>query len=191
MYGVSQTSLQTILLTARCEVEVIHDRHDTLFGGRLPAPNIHTLGTLVNFVLDHHCDLGIATDGDADRLGVIDDKGQFVHPNKLLVLLYYYLLKYRGWRGPAVRNNSTTHLLDKVAAGFGQACYEVPVGFKYVSAKWRKPVRLSAVNHPGFNRQRTYPRERRYLCRHDFNRNGRGYRKAFIRIVQRNHRSVW
>ena len=135
MYGVSQTSLQTILLTARCEVEVIHDRHDTLFGGRLPAPNIHTLGTLANFVLDHHCDLGIATDGDADRLGVIDDNGQFVHPNKLLVLLYYYLLKYRGWRGPAVRNNSTTHLLDKVAAGFGQSCYEVPVGFKYVSAK--------------------------------------------------------
>ena len=77
----------------------------------------------------------MATDGDADRLGVIDEKGGFIHPNTLLVLLYYYLIKYRGWQGPCVRNNSTTHLLDRVAAGLGQACYEVPVGFKYVSAK--------------------------------------------------------
>ena len=87
-------------------------------------------------VLDRYrCDLGIATDGDADRLGVIDDEGHFVHPNKLLVLLYYYLVKYRGWTGPCVRNNSTTHLLDRVAEGLGQKCYEVPVGFKWVSAK--------------------------------------------------------
>ena len=103
MYGVSQTCLRTILMTCRCDVEVIHDRHDTLFGGKLPAPNAATLIPLSNFVLDSGCDLGVATDGDADRLGVIDD--------------------------------STTHLLDRVAQGLGQTCYEVPVGFKYVSAK--------------------------------------------------------
>ena len=135
MYGVSQTCLRTILMTCRCDLEVIHDRHDTLFGGKLPAPNAHTLVQLANFVTDRRCDLGVATDGDADRLGVIDEKGGFIHPNTLLVLLYYYLIKYRGWQGPCVRNNSTTHLLDRVAAGLGQACYEVPVGFKYVSAK--------------------------------------------------------
>ena len=135
MYGVSQTCLRTILMTCRCDLEVIHDRHDTLFGGKLPAPNAHTLVQLSNFVTDRHCDLGVATDGDADRLGVIDETGGFIHPNTLLVLLYYYLVKYRGWQGPCVRNNSTTHLLDRVAAGLGQACYEVPVGFKYVSAK--------------------------------------------------------
>ena len=136
MYGVSQTSLSMILMTCRCDLEVIHDRHDTLFGGKLPAPNEETLGPLAAVVMDRcRCDLGIATDGDADRLGVIDDEGQFVHPNKLLVLLYYYLVKYRGWKGPCVRNNSTTVLLDRVAAGLGQRCYEVPVGFKWVSAK--------------------------------------------------------
>ena len=135
MYGVSQTCLRTILMTCRCDVEVIHDRHDTLFGGKLPAPNAATLIPLSNFVLDSRCDLGIATDGDADRLGVIDEKGGFIHPNTLLVLLYYYLVKYRGWQGPCVRNNSTTHLLDRVAEGLGQKCYEVPVGFKYISAK--------------------------------------------------------
>ena len=136
MYGVSQTCLSMILMTCRCDLEIIHDRHDTLFGGKLPAPNEDTMGPLASVVLDRYrCDLGIATDDDADRLGVIDSRGQFVHPNKLLVLLYYYLVKYRGWQGPCVRNNSTTHLLDRVAEGLGQQCYEVPVGFKYVSAK--------------------------------------------------------
>ena len=108
MYGVSQTCLRTILMTCRCDVDVIHDRHDTLFGGKLPAPNAATLTHLASFVLDRSCDLGLATDGDADRLGVIDEQGGFIHPNTLLVLLYYYLVKYRGWQGPCVRNNSTT-----------------------------------------------------------------------------------
>ncbi len=135
MYGVSETSLKTILMTARCEVETIHERHDTLFGGKLPAPTAETLRTLQNYVIDRRCDLGIATDGDADRIGVIDDKGNFLHPNDILVLLYYYLVKYKGWHGAAVRNICTTHLLDRVAESFGQSCYEVPVGFKHISAK--------------------------------------------------------
>lgn len=135
MYGVSETSLKTILLSARCDVETINERHDTLFGGKLPAPTAGTLKDLQNFVLDKHCDLGIATDGDADRIGVIDDKGRFLHPNDILVLLYYYLLKYKGWKGPVVRNICTTHRLDKLAESFGEKCYEVPVGFKHVSSK--------------------------------------------------------
>lgn len=135
MYGVSETSLKTILMTARCEVETIHERHDTLFGGKLPAPTAQTLRALQNYVLDRRCDLGIATDGDADRIGVIDDKGNFLHPNDILVLLYYYLVKYKGWHGAAVRNICTTHLLDRVAESFGESCYEVPVGFKHISAK--------------------------------------------------------
>lgn len=138
MYGVSKTALQTVLLTVRCHVDVIHDRHDTLFGGRLPAPNAATLNSLRNYVSEHHCDIGLATDGDADRLGVIDDKAEFLHPNKILVLLYYYLLRYKGWRGPAVRNVATTHLLDRIAEDFGQACYEVPVGFKHISGKMQQ-----------------------------------------------------
>ena len=135
MYGVSQSSLRTILLTCRCDVDVIHEQHDTLFGGRMPAPSAEALRLLSNYVTENRCSLGLATDGDADRLGVIDEQGNYLHPNTLLVLLYYYLVKYRGWTGPCVRNNSTTHLLDRVAADFGQQCYEVPVGFKHISAK--------------------------------------------------------
>ncbi|MDO5134698.1 MAG: phosphoglucomutase/phosphomannomutase family protein [Eubacteriales bacterium] len=138
MYGVSQTSLKTILSVARCEVETIHERHDTLFGGKLPAPNAATLRTLQNYVLDRGCHIGIATDGDADRIGIIDDRGRFLHPNDILVLLYHYLLCHKGWKGPAVRNISTTHRLDKVAQSFGQVCYEVPVGFKYISSKMQE-----------------------------------------------------
>ena len=135
MYGVSETSLKTILLTARCDVSTIHDRHDTLFGGKLPSPSAETLKSLQNYVIDRQCDIGIATDGDADRIGVIDDTGHFLHPNDIVVLLYYYLVKYKGRKGDAVRNIATTHMLDRVAESFGQKCYEVPVGFKYISAK--------------------------------------------------------
>jgi len=135
MYGVGHSSLRTILLTCRCDVDVIHEQHDTLFGGRMPAPSADALKLLSTYVVDNRCHLGIATDGDADRLGVIDENGEYLHANTLLVLMYYYFLQYRGWRGPCVRNNSTTHLLDRVAADFGQKCHEVPVGFKYISAK--------------------------------------------------------
>ena len=135
MFGVSKTALQTILMTARCDVDVIHERRDALFGGRLPAPNTKTLASLQRFVEENQCDIGIATDGDADRLGIIDDKCEFLHPNKILVILYYYLLKYKGWHGSAVRNIATTHLLDAIAKEFGEQCYEVPVGFKHVSTK--------------------------------------------------------
>lgn len=138
MYGVSQTSMKTILSTARCELDIIHETHDTLFGRRMPAPSKDSLTELCTYVTEMECDLGIATDGDADRLGVIDDKGRYLHANDILVLLYYYLLKYRGWRGPAVRNVATTHVLDRMAEAFGEKCYEVPVGFKYISAKMQE-----------------------------------------------------
>lgn len=138
MYGVSQTSIKTILSTARCEIDVIHGVHDTLFGRRMPAPSRDSLTELRTYVTEMNCDMGIATDGDADRLGVIDDEGCYLEPNEILVLLYYYLLKYRGWRGPAVRNVATTHRLDRMAEDFGEICYEVPVGFKYISAKMQE-----------------------------------------------------
>jgi phosphomannomutase len=135
MFGVSKVAIQTVLLTCRCEVDVIHDQHDTSFGGRMPSPTEDTLRHLKTMVIEKKYDLGIGTDGDADRLGIIDEKGAFIHPNKIMSMLYYYLLKYKKWRGPVVRNIATTHLLDRIAAQFGERCYEVPVGFKYISSK--------------------------------------------------------
>lgn len=138
MYGVSQIAMKTILSTARCEIDLIHEAHDTLFGRRMPAPSAGALTELCTYVREMECDLGIATDGDADRLGVVDDTGKYLHANDILVLLYYYLLKYKGWHGPAVRNVATTHMLDRMAESFGEVCYEVPVGFKHISAKMQE-----------------------------------------------------
>ncbi|MCR4656125.1 MAG: phosphoglucomutase/phosphomannomutase family protein [Lachnospiraceae bacterium] len=135
MYGVSETSIKTILITSRCEVETIHGQHDTLFGGKLPAPNKDRMRALSYTVLENDYDIGIATDGDADRIGVVDDKGRYLTPNDILVLLYYYLVKYKGKRGPVVKNLCTTAMLDRLAESFGEKCYEVPVGFKHISAK--------------------------------------------------------
>ena len=134
MFGVSLTGLQTILYTARCDIDVINDRHDAFFGRHLPAPNPETLVDLQYAVKEHRADVGIATDGDADRLGIIDENGRYVTANETLALLYYYLMEYKGWRGAAVRNIATTHLLDRIASAYGQECVEVPVGFKHISA---------------------------------------------------------
>lgn len=135
MYGVSETSIKTILITARCNVDTIHGNHDTLFGRRMPAPNLAAMRELATYVVDKECDLGIATDGDADRIGIIDNCGNYLSPNDVLVLLYWYLVKYRGMKGPCVRNLCTTHRLDRLAESFGETCYEVPVGFKWISSK--------------------------------------------------------
>jgi len=135
MFGVGKAALNTILTSGRCDLEIIHQEHDTLFGHKVPAPSEERLGLLRHSVIDLEYDMGLAMDGDADRLGVIDEKGNYLHPNDILVLLYYYLLKYKGWQGPVVRNLATTHRLDAIAAKFGQQCYEVPVGFKHISAK--------------------------------------------------------
>jgi phosphomannomutase len=101
----------------------------------MPAPAADALHHLQNYVVERKYDLGIATDGDADRLGVIDDTGRYLHPNDILVLMYYYLLHNKKQHGPVVRNISTTHRLDRLAKRYGEVCYEVPVGFKYISAK--------------------------------------------------------
>ena len=135
MYGVSEPALKTILITARCDVDTLHGNHDTLFGRQMPAPNPEAMRELSNYVIRNQCDMGIATDGDADRIGIIDDKGRYLSPNDVLVLLYWYLVKYRGMKGPCVRNLCTTHVLDQLAESFGEKCYEVPVGFKWISAK--------------------------------------------------------
>ena len=138
MHGVSKTSLSIILNSARCEVDIINDRHDTLFGGKLPSPASATLHKLQDMVVTQGYDLGIATDGDADRIGIVDEFGSFIHPNLLIALLYFYLLEYKNWKGGVVRNLSTTHLLDAIAKDHNEEAIETPVGFKHISENMEK-----------------------------------------------------
>lgn len=136
MFGVATNAIQTILLTARCRVDLIHQQHDPLFGSELPAPDTLTMRQLQVMVTNgyYHYHLGIATDGDADRLGVVDEKGEYVDSHRILALVYYYLLKYKHMRGDVVRNVATSMMVDRIAEAYGEQSWEVPVGFKYVTA---------------------------------------------------------
>jgi len=135
MHGSGTYPLQVIFHTARCTIDTINLNKDAYFGGMMPAPTEQTLKMLSDMVIKGGYDLGIAMDGDGDRLGIIDKSGRYIGANKILCMLYYYLVKYKGWRGPVVRNMSSTHMLDRIAEFFGEICYEVPVGFKYISSK--------------------------------------------------------
>lgn len=135
MHGSGTYPLLVIFHTARCTIDTININKDAYFGGQMPAPSEKSLSHLHNAVVEGGYDLGIAMDGDGDRLGVIDPSGRYINANEILCMLYYYLVKHKGWKGPVVRNLATTHMLDKIAESFGEVCYEVPVGFKYISSK--------------------------------------------------------
>ncbi len=134
MHGSGTYPLMVILQSTRCTVDLINDNKDAYFGGGIPAPTATRLTDLRYRVVEGKYDLGIAFDGDGDRLGVVDADGTYIDANEILCLLYYYLRAVKGWTGSAVRNLATTHMLDKIARSFGEECYEVPIGFKYISA---------------------------------------------------------
>jgi phosphomannomutase len=115
-------------------VTFIHERRDPLFGGRSPAPNLQALQLLITHIREGGYDLGLATDGDADRIAIVDEQGEYITVNDTLLLLYWYLHEIRGERGGVVRNLATTHMLDRLSARFGETCHEVPVGFKHIAA---------------------------------------------------------
>lgn len=134
MYGVGQLTLDIILTEARCRVSFIHERHNPLFGGRSPAPDLDALQQLIGTIQEGKYDLGLATDGDADRIAIVDELGNYISTNDILLLVYWYMHEVRGERGGVVRNLATTHLLDRMAAKFGEKSVEVPVGFKHIAA---------------------------------------------------------
>jgi len=135
MHGSGTYPLQVIFHTARCTIDTLNLNKDAYFGGLMPAPTEKTLNKLRDQVIQGDYDFGIAMDGDGDRLGIIDKSGRYISANEILCMLYYYLVKIKGWKGPVVRNVCTTHMLDRIAESFGEKCYEVPVGFKYISSK--------------------------------------------------------
>lgn len=134
MHGSGAYPLLTIFYTARCTIDTMNINKDAYFGGMMPAPSEKSLSALRDKVVQEGYDLGIAMDGDGDRLGIIDKNGRYISANEILCMLYYYLVKYKGWKGGVVRNLATTHMLDRIAESFGEKCYEVPVGFKYISS---------------------------------------------------------
>lgn len=132
LWGTGRGYLDRILRDHGLEVETIHDWRDVTFGGKSPEPSEKQVGELVEAVRSGGCRLGLATDGDADRFGVIDGDGSFVQPNHLIAVLTDYLAESRGWKLGVARSVATSHLVDRVAADRGLKLYETPVGFKYI-----------------------------------------------------------
>jgi phosphoglucomutase len=132
LWGTGRGYLDEILRTHGLEVETIHNWRDVLFGGRSPEPEASHLEELREVVVSKQCVLGLATDGDADRFGIIDSNGSFITPNQLIALLFDYLVESREWSGGAARSVATSHLVDRVALARGLPVYETPVGFKYI-----------------------------------------------------------
>jgi alpha-D-glucose phosphate-specific phosphoglucomutase len=132
LYGSAQGYLDLLLRDAGCEVNVLHSWRDPNFGGRSPEPSEDNLQELAFQVAETGAHLGLATDGDADRFGLVDADGSFLEPNYFLGLLLYHLVKTRGWTGGVARSVATSHLVDAVARHLHLPVYETPVGFKYI-----------------------------------------------------------
>src|SRR5438067_8138266 len=132
LYGTSRDYLDYFLLESGVEVKIIHNYRDPYFGGFSPECSEKNLGELRKVVTDEKFDLGLSTDGDADRFGIIDDRNRFVSPNVVLALLALYLKRYRNIPGGLARSVATTHLIDAIARKLDIPLYETPVGFKYI-----------------------------------------------------------
>ncbi len=132
LYGTARDYLDYFLLEAGVELKIIHNYRDPYFGGFAPECNEKNLSELRKIVTAEKFDLGLATDGDADRFGVIDERNRFVSPNTILALLAVYLKRYREIPGGLARSVATTHLIDAIAKKLDVPLYETPVGFKYI-----------------------------------------------------------
>jgi phosphomannomutase len=149
IYSTSRGYLDTVLAHCGCETESFHTYRDVLFGGGMPEPKGEQLIGLVEAVKKDHADIGLATDGDSDRFGIVDEQGNFLTPNAVLLLLARHLVKNRGKRGAIVRTVATTHLLDNLAVKYGLDLYETAVGFKHVGEKMREATVLIGGEESG------------------------------------------
>ncbi len=139
LYGTARDYLDTLLDEAGCRVERLHHHPDPLFGGRPPEPSRANIPELIERVgADPSLHLGLATDGDADRFGIVDRGGRFIEPNAFLGLLFDYLVRERGLQGGVARSVATTHFLDAIARDLDRPVFETPVGFKFIGDLIRK-----------------------------------------------------
>ena len=133
MHGAASTLLAEILSGGATRVVSLRTERDALFGGVNPEPIAANLAAASESVVKDGCDLAVAQDGDADRLGILDRKGRFVSPHRVLALLLLHAFRRRGLSGGIARTFSTSFLIDRVASGLGARLYETPIGFKYVA----------------------------------------------------------
>jgi phosphomannomutase len=132
MWGSARGYSDALLREAGVAVATVHDTRDVLFGGHAPEPGDDLLGDLRQKMRETGAGIGIATDGDADRFGIVDEDGTFLQPNYIIALLFDYLVETRGWNNGVGKSVATTNLINALAEKFKIDLYETPVGFKYI-----------------------------------------------------------
>ncbi|MCK9582134.1 MAG: phosphoglucomutase/phosphomannomutase family protein [Endomicrobiales bacterium] len=133
LYGAGIGYMQSLLGSSKINIIEIHGNADPLFGGIHPEPIEHNLGDLKLAVKQSAAAAGLSTDGDADRIGVVDDKGNYLTPHQIFPLILYYLTKYKGLKGKVVQALSLGYLSKRIAAAYSLPFEEVPIGFKYIA----------------------------------------------------------
>ena len=132
MWGAARGYSDELLRGAGVQVATVHDYRDVLFGGHAPEPDDHLLEDLRTKMRETGAQIGIATDGDADRFGIVDADGTFLQPNYVIALLFDYLVESRGWKNGVAKSVATTNLINAIAKARGVELHETPVGFKYI-----------------------------------------------------------
>jgi alpha-D-glucose phosphate-specific phosphoglucomutase len=133
MYGSGRGTFRDLLSRTRCHLYEIRGEMNPGFGGIHPEPMAHYLQALVAAIQAQHADVGLATDGDADRIGAVDGMGNFVDPHHIFTLILRYLVEKRGWTGAVVRSVSTTRMVDRLAKRYELPLHETPVGFNHIA----------------------------------------------------------
>jgi phosphomannomutase len=133
MYGAGRGVIKAFLQGTGCDIAEIRSEVNPGFGGIHPEPIARNLGALSSAVSSGMGNFGLVTDGDADRIGAMDERGTFIDPHKIFALSLKYLVERRGLGGAVVRTVSTTRMIDRLAARYGLKLYETPVGFNHIA----------------------------------------------------------
>ena len=150
MHATGSVVLKRLLEGGATHVNELRAERNPSFPGMVaPEPITRNLSGLIEAVVNTGADIGLATDGDADRLGVVDEKGHFVDQLQTFALLCYYLLEFRGMRGPIVRSLTSTRMIDKLGEMYGVPVLETPVGFKYLGPKMMEIGAIAAGEESG------------------------------------------
>ena len=132
MWGAARGYSDELLRNAGVQVAAVHDYRDVLFGGHAPEPDDRLLEDLRRKMKETGAQIGIATDGDADRFGIVDADGTFLQPNYVIAILFDYLVESRGWKNGVAKSVATTNLINALAKKYDVELHETPVGFKYI-----------------------------------------------------------
>lgn len=133
MHGAAGTLVADVVGPGATQIRSFRSERDVLFGGVHPEPIAANLTASAREIVEEGLDLAVAQDGDADRLGVVDRRGDFVSPHRVLALLLVHGFRRRGLSGGIARTFSTSLLVDRVAKALGAPLYETAIGFKYVA----------------------------------------------------------